>query len=222
MTIDQPGAKLTRAEKRELSRTLILSAAIRLFAERGFDGVTLDEIVTASSANRSLIIYYFKSKEELWRVCAEEVAEKFNTLVRVKLEKQAENPQTDSVRSTLECWLDAFLEEPNLAKFLVREGGVGGPRLQWLVEHYEYASLSQYSPALVRALSETIMRDALMAIFLSMAALGPLMEASLSHVSGQPSPGVYPMSSKNRLTLVNLLMRFLTAADAVGDAEAAG
>lgn len=214
MTMDQPDPKLTRAERRELSREMILGAATKLFAERGFDGVTLDEVALASTAKRSLIIYYFRSKDELWRVCAEDVARKFNTLVRTKLEAQKGRAEFQRVRNSLECWLDAFLEEPDLSKFLVREGGVSGPRLQWLVEHFEYSPLSSENPTLVRALRETIMRDALMAIYLSMAALGPLMEASLSRVSGRPSSGVYPMSQKNRHALVSLLMRFLSVIDA--------
>lgn len=47
------------------SRTQILSAARRVFAEKGFDGARVDAISAAAGVNKSLIYYYFKSKDEI-------------------------------------------------------------------------------------------------------------------------------------------------------------
>ena len=48
------------------TRTAILSAAERLYAERGFADVTMRDIVTAADVNLSAVNYHFGSKDELF------------------------------------------------------------------------------------------------------------------------------------------------------------
>ena len=47
------------------TRTAILTAAERLYAERGFAEVTMRDIVTAASVNLAAVNYHFGSKDEL-------------------------------------------------------------------------------------------------------------------------------------------------------------
>jgi len=49
------------------TRERILTAAARLFAERGFEGATLREITEAAQANLAAVNYHFGSKDELIR-----------------------------------------------------------------------------------------------------------------------------------------------------------
>jgi AcrR family transcriptional regulator len=197
----------TRAERGERSREAILDAAMTLFAERGYDGVSLDDVTARSGAKRSLILYHYKNKDELWRLAAEEVARLFNAAVARKL---AEVPSPDPaarIRVNIEAWLDAFQEEPAFARFLVREGSTPSARLDFLVQHFGYSQLDFASEPLRRRLGETILRDAMLAVYLAITALGPLLERSLSHVSGKQTSGVYPLSAANRKMLVEILLR---------------
>ena len=47
------------------TRTAILSAAERLYADRGFADVTLRDIVAAADVNLAAVNYHFGSKDEL-------------------------------------------------------------------------------------------------------------------------------------------------------------
>src|SRR5258707_7223647 len=47
------------------TRTAILSAAERLYADRGFGDVTLRDIVAAADVNLAAVNYHFRSKDEL-------------------------------------------------------------------------------------------------------------------------------------------------------------
>src|SRR5258705_10617719 len=47
------------------TRTSILSAAERLYAERGFGDVTLRDIVAEAGVNLAAVNYHFRSKDEL-------------------------------------------------------------------------------------------------------------------------------------------------------------
>jgi AcrR family transcriptional regulator len=49
----------------------ITSAALQLFAERGFADVTIKDIAGRLRINTALIYYYFKNKEDLFRACLE-------------------------------------------------------------------------------------------------------------------------------------------------------
>jgi AcrR family transcriptional regulator len=43
----------------------ILEAAVKLFAEKGFDATSVDEIARLAEINKAMIYYYFSSKDEL-------------------------------------------------------------------------------------------------------------------------------------------------------------
>lgn len=54
------------------SRTLILDAAERLFAERGFDATPTSEIAGSAGVPKGLLFYYFPSKTDLLRALVRE------------------------------------------------------------------------------------------------------------------------------------------------------
>lgn len=59
----QPAA--WRERKKDLLRAQIIRTAVRLFIERGFDDVSLEEITDAAGCSRSTFHRYFGTKEEL-------------------------------------------------------------------------------------------------------------------------------------------------------------
>jgi AcrR family transcriptional regulator len=54
-----------RERKRALTRRAILTAAERLFEQRGFDNVTVAEIADAANVSVKTLFVYFRSKEDL-------------------------------------------------------------------------------------------------------------------------------------------------------------
>lgn len=55
-----------RERKKELTRQAILQAAKRLFAERGFQAVTIAEVAEAADVAQQTIFNHFRSKEDLF------------------------------------------------------------------------------------------------------------------------------------------------------------
>lgn len=63
-----PRAEL-KAKKQAYVQDEILAAAAKLFAERGFRAVTIDDIGSSLDYTKSVVYYYFKSKNEiLWQI----------------------------------------------------------------------------------------------------------------------------------------------------------
>jgi AcrR family transcriptional regulator len=61
----EPSPESLRERKKRLTRTAIFEAAQRLFAERGFDDVTVAQIADAANISVKTLFSYVRSKEEL-------------------------------------------------------------------------------------------------------------------------------------------------------------
>lgn len=59
------GTRRTQTERRENAEALLLTSAIRLLAERGYDGFTLAEVGKDAGFSRGLSAHYFGKKEIL-------------------------------------------------------------------------------------------------------------------------------------------------------------
>jgi AcrR family transcriptional regulator len=57
--------EMVRQIEVESSREKLIASAERLFADRGFDGVSVRDIANAAGVNSALVGYYFRSKEGL-------------------------------------------------------------------------------------------------------------------------------------------------------------
>jgi AcrR family transcriptional regulator len=67
-----PGrARTPRAEREQQ----MVEAASELFAERGFGGVSMDDIAKASGITKPMLYAYFDSKEGLFAACAQQAGE---------------------------------------------------------------------------------------------------------------------------------------------------
>src|SRR5271170_4981037 len=54
-----------RGEEKERRRAEILDAAEALYAEKGWDSVTVDQVARSARLSRALVYVYFKDKQEL-------------------------------------------------------------------------------------------------------------------------------------------------------------
>jgi AcrR family transcriptional regulator len=92
-------ARLPAAER----RAAILSAALEVFAERGYHGTSIDDVAQAAGVSKALIYEYFSSKRELHgTLLGEHVAELF-----ARLQANATAGATGEER--LRGGVDAFL-----------------------------------------------------------------------------------------------------------------
>ncbi|MFB7476400.1 TetR/AcrR family transcriptional regulator [Kitasatospora sp. NPDC056184] len=96
-----------REEKKRQTRTLLADTATALFAEHGFERVTVAEVARAAGVAVNTVFNYFPTKEDLFFDRQDEVVDR---LARVVRERPAGASPVDAVRAELLAGLDA--DEP--------------------------------------------------------------------------------------------------------------
>lgn len=92
----------------EDTKTLLIAAAKKLFAEKGFDGTTVKEVAELAGVNISLVSYHFSGKENLYRTIIEE----FGLKRLSSSERILKTPlSADDFRVRLTLFLEDFYED---------------------------------------------------------------------------------------------------------------
>jgi AcrR family transcriptional regulator len=119
------------------SREAILAAAERLFAGRGYEGVSLAEIGAEAGVSRGTPSYFFGSKEELYRaVLARMTRDReaaltpvFAPLVAWAQDDAPAAPLRDVLRGCVDGYLGFLHGRPTYVQIIEREALAGGERL---------------------------------------------------------------------------------------------
>ena len=196
-------------EKKQ-AKDRILDAAVILFARLGFEGASFSEITALSGAKRSLILYHYGSKEELWRLAVESVSRRFDAEMRQRLAADAAAPDEARLRDAMTAYIDTLVAVPEFGQILLREGSSPGPRLDWISQHFAppvTLTIRFKDAALNHRVRRTILRDVMTATFVAMVVLGPLLEASLAAATRQRNAGVHPLTPEKRDEVIALMMR---------------
>jgi AcrR family transcriptional regulator len=88
----------------------IISVAKRLFAERGFAGTTLRNVISEADVNLAAVHYHFGSKEELFRAVVEQFARPIVEQELVMLKQLQAGGQVPTVEAVLTVLLKPCLE----------------------------------------------------------------------------------------------------------------
>src|SRR5580692_5418937 len=89
---------VTRASTENDVRVRALAAATRLFAERGFEGTSIQLIADAVGVSKPAVLHHFSSKEDLRRAVLESILEHWrDVLPRLLVAATASHDRFDAV-----------------------------------------------------------------------------------------------------------------------------
>src|SRR5262245_47713573 len=94
-----------RERKRQQTELELRAAALKLFTERGFDHVTIDEIAEAAVVSRRTFYRYFESKED---VLLGRATEKLEYIRAALAEQPADLPALAAVRNAILALADRY------------------------------------------------------------------------------------------------------------------
>ncbi len=99
----------------DLTRTRILDAALRLFAQQGPAAVTMRAIAEASGVTKSLIHHHFGSKEALWTAVKEDAFLRYAQGQRADLEA-ASVPGAELLENSVLRYFRFLQEHPSVVR----------------------------------------------------------------------------------------------------------
>jgi TetR/AcrR family transcriptional regulator len=100
-------------------RTRALAAATRLFAEKGFDGTSIQLIADEVGVSKPAVLHHFPSKEDLRRAVLDAIVQHWQgVLPRLLLAASASHDRFDAVFGELHRF---FASDPNRARLVARE-----------------------------------------------------------------------------------------------------
>jgi TetR/AcrR family fatty acid metabolism transcriptional regulator len=100
-------------------RRLILDAAVRVFARRGFNGCRVSDIADEAGVAYGLVYHYFRSKDEVLDTL---FLERWNVLLDVIRDLDAgDGPPREKLHAITSFIVDSYRHDPELMKVIIVE-----------------------------------------------------------------------------------------------------
>ncbi len=98
------------------TRRVILEAAKTVFANKGYDGGTMDEIASEAGVKKALIFYYFASKEDLFLGAWKEGIDELENHLFAEME--GEHTFLRKIKRLLRSYIDFVLHHKDIMKLI--------------------------------------------------------------------------------------------------------
>jgi TetR/AcrR family transcriptional regulator, fatty acid metabolism regulator protein len=191
-------------------RSLILDAAVRVFARSGYHTSRVGDIAEEAGVAHGLLYHYFSSKED---VLATIFRENWRHLVeRFRAVEASDEPADEQLRGIAKILLRTWRNDPDLVRVMVREVA-RGPQLLEQVDDIREAFLC-IERIVARGQAEGVFRADLDPRLVSWIFYGALEELLTGWVLGQLPDGDEEVARAER-TIVDVVCGGLAAASTV-------
>ncbi len=129
------------------SKEKVLRAAIRVFAQKGYDGATMDEIAKVARLTKPMIYYHFKNKKDLYLYLVESHVERFYNRLQDIL--TAPRTHLEILSMLIDYYEETFRTNPEMLQLFQRETVGIGRFLEYLTERY-FSKMQQQLSAFFR------------------------------------------------------------------------
>lgn len=101
------------------SRDVILDAAIRCFAEKGYAATTIKDLASEAQVNSALLYYYFADKQTLYRETLRHIAERLSDSAGRRLDDEL--APDDAIRRFVQQQAEFLIANPHVPRLMLRE-----------------------------------------------------------------------------------------------------
>ncbi|MEV0583688.1 TetR/AcrR family transcriptional regulator [Nonomuraea sp. NPDC050310] len=135
-------SRRTQADRTAATRTALIAAGRRLFAEHGFAGVGTEAIVRDAAVSRGALYHHFGDKTELFAAVLADVEGEVTTQLAAAVDAEADF--VTLMMASLRAWLDAC-QRPEVRRIVLIDGpsvlgwarwrDICQPHILGLIEH---------------------------------------------------------------------------------------
>src|SRR5205814_9877909 len=136
------GTLTERSNGSEDKRRLILEAAVRVFARKGYHTCRVGDIAEEAGVAHGLLYHYFRSKDEVLECIFKETWA--DIVAASRMVEETDEPARDRLSGVAKILLRAWRRDPDLVRVVIREV-VRSPELQRRVSevHEAFAAIER-------------------------------------------------------------------------------
>ena len=120
---------LKRKKEEESTEQKIITAARKLFTQKGFDAVKTRDIAEEAGINLALLNYYFRSKEKLFEIIMGESLETF-FLGFSNIVNDEKTTYTKKIEQIVSNYIDMLLKSPDTPLFVMNQVRANPKRIE--------------------------------------------------------------------------------------------
>ena len=136
--------KSVRVSEQEDARARLIDAAIKLFADKGYEGTSVRDLATAAGVNVAAVSYHFGSKDELYhealRACLApcgEMRERMQKHLDAALKNRSRKAAEEALRGCIQDFLEVLVSPAARHSHLVmREQSEGKQRFEPVIREF--------------------------------------------------------------------------------------
>ena len=207
MATDAVQSAETRGRPRIRDDDDILRAALRAFAEHGYDGMSLRTLNAEMGLSRGTINQRFHSKEQLWYAAVDHEFRHLIEDLNAELQKRtAPDDDLSRLREGIRAFLIASARRPELVRLMNQEGLHSTRRLDYIVTSFTLPTLTPVWEALNRLADDGAVRRVPARTLLFLIAHGAAAPFTLGPLSDRFDPVDGPLDPVDHIELVTDIM----------------
>jgi AcrR family transcriptional regulator len=133
------------------TRLKIIKAAMSEFAALGFDGATTRGIAETAEIPHSLVIYHFKSKDELWHATIREAVRWYARRDLGPIGPVKDNDPVGRLKRNFARYIRFSAQHPDFFRMITHENRLASARLDWLVANHVRPTVAHIAELIRRA-----------------------------------------------------------------------
>jgi len=158
--VKKEGARKKNTQKRaDVVRDRILAAALECFGAQGFDGASTRTIAEFAGVTHTLVLYHFKSKDQLWIATVEGVLSKYGQEMHDNLSCNHEKTASLALKIFIDQFVRFSARYPQIHRIFTSEGNQDTERLKWVIDHFLRDHFSLIVDIIRRGQSEGTVRQ---------------------------------------------------------------
>lgn len=136
-TSNTPSKPTRRTQERtEIARANLMNAATPMFAEQGFDAVSVRDIEIAANVKRGMLAYHFGDKDSLWKAVADACFELLNTELSQRFAIYKDLSAKEGLALIIRFHVRFYDRHPELSRLMSQEARQDSWRIRYLVDKH--------------------------------------------------------------------------------------